>query len=269
MTERITSLQNPKIKNIIRLEKAKEREEQNLFLIEGLHEGIMAVRAGYQIHSIFYCPDIIAARDIEKLVSKAGLSEGIFEITKEVYQKIAYRTGTEGLCILARPVKQKLNELRLSQVPLILVLEAVEKPGNLGAILRTADAAGLDAVIICDPKTDFYNPNVVRSSIGCLFTVQTASCTNEEALDFLNTHGIKAYAAALTAEHFYQETDFDKPSAIIMGTESTGLSDFWLYKSEKQIKIPMLGKIDSLNVSTSAAILVFEAMRQRGFRRRY
>ena len=144
-------------------------------------------------------------------------------------------------------------------------MEAVEKPGNLGAILRTADAAPADAVIVCDPHTDIYNPNVVRSSIGCLFTVQTAVCSNQEALDFLKKKNIHAYAAELNAAEFYQNVDFSHPSAIIMGTEADGLSSFWLKHADSRIKIPMRGKIDSLNVSVSTAILTFEAMRQRDF----
>ena len=155
----------------------------------------------------------------------------------------------------------------MSACPLILVLEAVEKPGNLGAVLRTADAAKVDAVIICDPLSDLYNPNTIRSSIGCIFTNQVVSCNSSEAIAWLREMNIPTYAAELTATDFYHETDLSGPIALIMGTEATGLSRLWLDGAEHRIKIPMLGRIDSLNVSISAAVLVFEAMRQRGFRK--
>jgi TrmH family RNA methyltransferase len=159
-----------------------------------------------------------------------------------------------------------LNQLRLSKNPLLLILESVEKPGNLGAVLRTADAAGVDAVIICDPHTDFYNPNVIRSSVGCVFTNQIASATSEETINWLKENNIKIFSTYLKASAPYHETDFTKPCAIILGTEATGLSDLWVKKSDATIIIPMQGKIDSMNVSTAAAVVVFEARRQRGFR---
>ncbi len=146
----------------------------------------------------------------------------------------------------------------------MIILESVEKPGNLGAILRTADAAAVDAVIVCDPQTDIYNPNVVRSSVGALFTVQTAVCSSKEAMDWLDQHSIALYAAELEAAELYQNVDFSVPSAIVMGTEAEGLTNSWLNYATKRIKIPMRGKIDSLNVSVSTAVLTFEAMRQRG-----
>ena len=182
-----------------------------------------------------------------------------------MFEKIAYREGSDGLLTLASPKNHTLNDLKLSETPFIIILEAVEKPGNLGAILRTADAAQADAVIICDPATDLYNPNAIRSSVGCLFTVQTAVCSSQDALDFLRYKKIKSFAAELQASQWYQDTDFSVPSAIVMGTEADGLTDFWLTNADARIKIPMRGKIDSLNVSVSTAVLTFEAMRQRGF----
>ncbi|MND45599.1 23S rRNA (guanosine-2'-O-)-methyltransferase RlmB [compost metagenome] len=189
----------------------------------------------------------------------------IFYISKDVFDKIAYREGSDGLIIVAEPKYLTLETLALSPNPFLIILEAVEKPGNLGAILRTADASQADAVIVCDPRTDIYNPNAIRSSVGCVFTTQIVASTNEEVLAWLRSKGITSYAAALTATEFYHETDMAKPCAIVMGTEATGLTDHWLSGANKQIKIPMRGKIDSLNVSTSTAILAFEAMRQRGF----
>jgi TrmH family RNA methyltransferase len=188
-----------------------------------------------------------------------------YTVSKEVFDKMAYRENSDGCLAVAEIKNSVLSEIKLSDSPFIIVLEGIEKPGNLGAILRTADAAQVDAVIICDPKTDIYNPNVIRSSVGCVFTNQVVACTSEEALEYLTKNGISSYAAALTASDYYQKTDMAKSCAIVMGTEADGLSEFWLEKSDKQIKIAMRGKIDSLNVSTSCAVLVFEAMRQRGF----
>jgi len=262
--EKITSLQNPKVKNIGKLSKAKERREQNLFTIEGARELLLALSSDYEIDSVFICPELFAKTDYPDVLDNIPNSRKI-EVSETVFEKIAYREGSDGLITLAHPQGHTLENLSLSKNPFIIILEAVEKPGNLGAILRTADAAQADAVIICDPATDLYNPNVIRSSVGCLFTVQIAICTSQEALDFLNAKKIKTFAAELQASEWYQDTDFTQSSAIIMGTEADGLTDFWLNNADARIKIPMRGTIDSLNVSVSTAILTFEAMRQRGF----
>lgn len=262
--ERITSLQNTKIKNIVKLSKSKERREQNLFVIEGARELSLALSANYEADSVFVCPELFSKTDYPEVLDTISQHK-LYEVSEAVFEKIAYREGSDGLLTLARPKNHTLNDLQLSDNPFIIVLEAVEKPGNLGAILRTADAAQADAVIICDPATDLYNPNAIRSSVGCLFTVQTAVCTSKEALDYLHKKNIESFAAELQASQWYQDTDFTKASAIIMGTEADGLTDFWLSHADKRVKIPMRGKIDSLNVSVSTAILTFEAMRQRGF----
>lgn len=262
--EKITSLQNPGIKNIVKLAKSKERKEQNLFLIEGARELSLAMTADYEIYSVYICPELFRKTDYPDVLDSIGDNK-LFEVSEAVFEKIAYREGSDGLLTLARPNNHTLNNLKLSENPFIIILESVEKPGNLGAILRTADAAQADAVVICDPATDLYNPNAIRSSVGCLFTVQTAVCSSREALDFLRDKKIKSFAAELQASQWYQDTDFSIPSAIIMGTEADGLTDFWLTNADARIKIPMRGKIDSLNVSVSTAVLTFEAMRQRGF----
>jgi len=265
MIEKIVSLQNPRIKNIDKLtSKARERKEQGLFIIEGAREITLALEGGYTLDSVFVCPKLFAKINHPQVLCDIS-SLPLFEVTPDIFNKIAYREGSDGLLALAKPKSHSLENLSLPENPFIIVLEAVEKPGNLGAILRTADAAPADAVIVCDPHTDVYNPNVVRSSIGCLFTVQTAICSNQEALHFLKEKNIHSYAAELNAAEFYQNTDFSRPSAIIMGTEADGLSSFWLEHADSRIKIQMRGKIDSLNVSVSTAILTFEAMRQRGF----
>lgn len=262
--EKITSLQNPRIKNIIKLGKNKERKSQGLFIIEGARELSLAISAGYEINSVFVCSDLFAKTEYPDVLDTIE-QDNIFELTLPVFEKIAYREGSDGLLTLAKPKAHTLANLELSDNPFVIILEAVEKPGNLGAILRTADAAQADAVIVCDPATDLYNPNAIRSSVGCIFTVQTAVCSSPEALEYLQVRKIKTFAAELQASQWYQDTDFRSPSAIVMGTEADGLTSFWLNNADARIKIPMRGKIDSLNVSVSTAVLTFEAMRQRGF----
>ncbi len=260
----ITSLQNPAIKNIVKLSKSKERREQQLFVIEGARELSLALQSDYQIQAVYVCREMFERTKYPDVLNSLP-DTIIFDISFPVFEKIAYRENSDGVVALAKPKLHTLNDLKLSENPFLIVLESVEKPGNLGAILRTADAAAVDAVIVCDPQTDLYNPNVVRSGVGGIFTVQTAVCTSLEAVEWLAEKKITSFAAELQAAEFYQNVDFTQPSAIVMGTEADGLTDFWLKNAKKRIKIPMRGKIDSLNVSVSTAILVFEAMRQRGF----
>ena len=260
--EKITSVQNPKIKNLKRLEKASERREQNLILIEGLREIVLAHRAGYEIDSLFICEEIFTSSK-EYSLPQFSIFNFQFSISKDVYDSIAYRESTEGIIATAKPKNNSLENLMLKENPLILVIEAVEKPGNLGAMLRTCDAAGVDAVIICDAKTDVYNPNVIRSSIGTVFTNQIAVCETKEAIDFLKKNSITTFAAELSAVKFHYEQNFKTATAIIVGTEATGLSNEWMNAANEKIKIPMLGEIDSLNVSVSAGIILFDAVRQR------
>ena len=263
--EKITSLQNPKIKLLKKLEKASERKEQNLFVIEGLREAVLAVRAGYELVSVFVCEEILKQNGgyhFEELESTKQKPE-IFTVSKEVYDSIAYRETTEGVIVTARPQNHRLDGLGLSKDPLVLVIEAVEKPGNLGAMLRTCDAAKVDAVFICDAKTDIYNPNVIRSSIGTVFTNRIIVCETPEAIAFLKRSGIAICAAELSATKLHYQQNLKQATAIVVGTEATGLSETWMNAADAHIKIPMLGEIDSLNVSVSAAVLLFEAVRQR------
>ena len=189
----------------------------------------------------------------------------IIEINKEVYQKLAYRDTTEGILAIAKSKSLKLSDLKLSENPLILVVESLEKPGNIGAVLRTADAANLDAVLIANPKSDLYNPNIVRSSVGCLFTNQIATGTSEEIIAFLKEKKINFYSATLQNSTSYHTQNFTTPTALVVGTEATGLTQQWRDAATQNIIIPMQGEIDSMNVSVAAAILIFEAKRQRGF----
>ncbi|MDR2627585.1 MAG: RNA methyltransferase [Dysgonamonadaceae bacterium] len=264
--EIISSLQNSRIKNIVRLSsKAKERKEQGIFLIEGARELSLALTGGYVPDSVFICRELFAHTDYPHVLDNIP-GHIRYEIARRVYEKIAYRENADGILALAQMRTHRPDDLHLPENPFLILLEAVEKPGNLGAILRTADAAKVDGVIVCDPSTDIYNPNTVRSSVGCLFTVPLAVCSSSEALSWLKARGIHSFAADLAAGQWYHETDFTQSSAIIMGTEADGLSAFWLENAEQRIKIPMRGAIDSLNVSVSTAIITFEAMRQRSFK---
>ncbi len=264
MTDPIISAANPRIKNMLKLQaNSRDRHNQNLFVIEGYREIHRAMVSGIEIKELYVCPELDRqGRSEELLVMNSQIR--LFEVGKAAFSRIAYREGSDGLVALAVPRNLGLSDLKLSKNPLILVLESVEKPGNLGAIMRTADAAGIDAVIVCDPLTDIYNPNAIRSGVGCIFTCQVVTCSSKEAIDWLNQKKIKIYAAALTEKaSIYHQMDYIGSTAIVMGTEATGLKDEWLDNSEFQIIIPMKGIADSMNVSTSAAVLVFEAVRQR------
>ena len=263
-TEIITSAQNPKIKTLLELQdKSKARRREGLFVVEGARELLHCISAGYRVHSLFVCPDIISDNCLREIDAAADGKCSCFELPKHLYEKVAYRGGTEGVIAELRCRSHKLEDLDIKENPVVVVLESVEKPGNLGAILRSADAAGVDAVIVCDPLTDLYNPNLIRSSIGGIFTVQTAAASSEETIKWLNDKNIKIYTAQLQDSSWYYDTDMTGGTAIVMGTEATGLTDVWRQAADAHIKIPMLGRLDSLNVSVSAAILMYEAVRQR------
>lgn len=261
--EKLTSTNNPKIKQFVHLAKARERKNQNLIIIEGYREISMAFNFHFTLKELYICQDIINNQEIVSLISRINCPK--YEITRVLFEKIAYRDNSDGIIALAEPRNLKLEDIKLSKNPLVLVLESVEKPGNLGAILRTSDAAMVDAIFVCDPQTEIFNPNVIRSSLGCVFSKQIITCTSQQAIEYFRENKIKTYAACLTAQSFYHENDLTGSAAIIMGTEADGLTDKWIKESDFQIKIPMLGDVDSLNVSTSAAILIYEALRQRKF----
>lgn len=261
--KQITSIQNPFVKNLVLLQdKAKARKQSGTFIIEGQREIELAIKGGYELETILFLPEIISENQIKKVTAQ---QVELIEISKEVYQKLAYRDTTEGIIAIAKSKPLRLSDLKLSKNPLILVAEGLEKPGNLGALLRTADAANIDAVIIANPKSDLYNPNIVRSSVGCLFTRQIAVATSEEAIAFLKENSIHIYCATLQDSATYHTQNYTEPTALVVGTEATGITEVWRNKSTKNINIPMQGIIDSMNVSVAAAILLFEAKRQRGF----
>lgn len=261
--ENITSAQNPKIKALLELqEKSKARRKEGMFVVEGRRELMHCIDAGYKPFSIFFCQEIISADDINE-IAQATDQCSFYQIPQHLYDKVAYRGGTEGVIAEMHCKEMSLESLQLKENPLVVVLESVEKPGNLGAVLRSADASGVDAVIVCDPLTDMFNPNLIRSSIGAIFTVPVATASSEDTIKWLKSKGIKIYTAQLQDSEWYYDTNMKGGTAIVMGTEATGLTDIWRKAADAHIKIPMLGRLDSLNVSVSAAILMFEAVRQR------
>ena len=263
--EIITSTQNPKIKRLIQLQqKSSERKSAGLFVVEGAREVLHCLHSGYELSTLCVCPEILEGYEgAAELLSLVRQGQG-YEVSPKVYRRVAYREGTEGVIAQMKVKTLRLDDLDLPENPLLMILERVEKPGNLGAVLRSADAAAADAVIVCDPLTDLYNPNLIRSSIGAVFTVPTVACSSEECIDFLKRKGIQILTAQLQDSSLYYDTDMRRGTAIVMGTESTGLTNIWRNAADAHIRIPMKGQLDSLNVSVSAAILLFEAVRQRG-----
>jgi len=267
--KQITSSQNPFVKSLVVLqEKAKARKQSGTFLIEGMREIELALKGKYEVETVLFLPELITESGIRNVVIPSAVEGNVpemIQISKEVYQKLAYRDTTEGIIAVAKSKSLALSDLVLPKNPLILVMEAIEKPGNIGAMLRTCDAANVDAVIIANPKTDLYNSNIVRSSVGCLFTNQIATGTSEEVIKFLNKKNITIFGATLQNSQFYHTQDYTTPTALVVGTEATGLTQVWRENTIQNIIIPMQGEIDSMNVSVASAILIFEAKRQRGF----
>lgn len=265
MMKQITSSQNPYIKQLLLLrEKSRERKKSGLFIIEGQRELILAIKGGYLIENLLFYPDLFSKTEAEALSNKTIT---LIEISKDVYQKLAYRDTTEGVIAVAKTKDLSLNHIQFNtKHPLILIAEAPEKPGNIGALLRTADAANVDAVIIANPKTDLYNPNIIRSSVGGVFTNQIAIGETQDIISFLKKNNINIYCAALQASVNYHTQNYTEATAIVVGTEATGLNNDWLNSSTQNIIIPMQGEIDSMNVSVAAGIIIFEAKRQRHFK---
>lgn len=285
--ETITSAQNRKVKELLTLvEKSKARSAAGLFVVEGQRELGHCLDAGFIPETLFICGEVMAVQNnavngaktghlAENIEGKDGLDAliakaealnsrlGVVQIPAFLYEKVAYRGSTEGIIAEVHSVPRALEDLRLGERPLVMVLESVEKPGNLGAVLRSADAAGADAVIVCDPLTDIWNPNLIRSSVGAVFSVPVAVCTSADAIAFLKKRGIRILTAQLQDSEWYYDTDMTGATALVMGTESTGLTQVWRDSADAHIKIPMLGRLDSLNVSVSAAVLLYEAVRQR------
>ena len=261
----ISSIQNPYIKELIKLqEKSRERKKKQLFLVEGKREISLVIDSSYKIKTVLFINDDTI--DNEEILNQLPKDIERIEISKEVYEKLAYRETTEGIIAVVQSIDFSLSNLKFSTpTPLIMVMEGIEKPGNIGAMLRTADAANVDAVLIANPKTDLFNPNIIRSSVGCVFTNQIAVDSSENIIHFLLQNNINIYSATLQNSNAYHKEDYTKASAIVVGTEATGLTEIWREKATQNINIPMQGKIDSMNVSVACAIAVFEAKRQRNF----
>lgn len=259
----ITSFQNPSIKNLVLLQsKSKARRDQNVFLVEGQQEVELCISGGFELIEVYFCPDYISLEQVEALVNSTEIM--LNSVPQKIYRKIAYRGSTEGFVAVVKNKPNHFQNLDLTiQNPLILVAEAPEKPGNIGALLRTADACGADAVLIADLKTDLYHPNIIRSSVGTVFTNQIGLGTSEEIIQFLKFNNIRIFCAILQEAKDYTLVDYTGATAVVMGTESAGLTEVWREASDQNIIIPMQGKVDSMNVSVASGILLFEAVRQR------
>lgn len=258
---KITSLQNGKVKLAVALRDRRSREETKQFLIEGYREILRAVDARRKIDTLFICPELFLGENNQQLIAKCNAE--IVECTPEVFAKISYRDRSDGLLAIAPQMHLDLKDLHFSKNPFLLIAESIEKPGNLGTILRSSDAAGVDAVIVCDPTTDIHNPNVVRSSIGTLFTLPVLEADGEETLAYLKQNNIALVAATPHAKKEFTEVDLTVPLAIVVGTEQYGLSENWMNKADIAVRIPMCGVADSLNVASATTLLLYEVLRQR------
>jgi RNA methyltransferase, TrmH family len=255
----ITSLQNPRVKYIVRLrDDRRQRRQDGLMLVEGYDEIQLALSAGHRPRTI-----LSAAELVSRQIRVDDLDAEWISVSRAVFEKMSYRENPDGWLAVFPIPRISLGDLKLRETPLVIVAESVEKPGNLGAILRTADAAAVDALLVCDPRVDLWNPNVVRASRGAAFSVATVECDNASALDWLQQRAIRILAATPSANEVFFDIDLRQPVAIAVGTEDEGLSDFWLSHADVKIKIPMAGRLNSLNVSVSTALIVYEAVRQR------
>ena len=262
----IRSPHNPRVKNLVRLRDGGHRRRQGLFIIEGRRELSRALEKGIALSEIYYAPEYFPSTEYQEVVTtaQAGGAE-VCHLSKEAFAKCSYRQGPDGLLAVVPQWKHTFEDIRLSNQPLVLVLESVEKPGNLGALLRSADAAGVDAVILTDPVTDIFNPNVIRASQGAVFSQTVVVSDNEAARNWLSCQNIHCFATTPKAEQDYWQADLTQPAALVLGSEKDGLSKFWLdpESTADRLKIPLQGRSDSLNVSAAAAVILFEALRQR------
>ena len=263
--ERITSLQNPRVKQLVRLRERRERDELGLFLVEGYREVRRALEKGVALKELYFSSDWFLGENEPALIEQARQAGAqLFELSKDAFAKVAYRERPDGLLAVAPQWRRSLDDLKLAAAPFLLVCESIEKPGNLGTILRSADAAGCDAVILCDAVTDIFNPNVVRASTGVLFSVPVVVADSPTVHAWLRAKGIRTAATTPHTDNLYTQTDLGGPLAIVMGSEQYGLSEFWMKGADVLVRIPMAGQADSLNVAMATIITLFEAVRQRG-----
>ena len=261
--EVISSPGNRRVKSLVRLRTRRGRDRENVFLVEGVKEVDRALAWQHQMLTVYWCPSLCAAEGAEELVEKVEESVEVVELSQPAFRKISYRGHPDGLLAVLRQPRLALSELRLGPCPLLLVVESMEKPGNLGAMLRTAEAAGVEAVVVADPATDIFNPNVVRASLGSLFTLPLAVATGGDASRWLREQGVKVVATSPSADRLCWNVDLRGAVAVVIGSERSGLSDRWLSGADRQVLIPMSGSVDSLNAGAAAAVLLFEARRQR------
>lgn len=267
MAKLITSIQNPLIKNIVSLvTKAGARKEQALFVVEGIRETRLALRGGRPLKYILMEAGMGAHAEIQEIISWAGSDNNceVIETTTPVFEKIAYRTGVPNLVAIGQIQAQNIQDIKLPEKPLVLVLERLEKPGNLGAILRTADAAGVDLVLVCDPQIELYNPNALRAGLGAIFALPVVELPAKDAVEWLQSKQVKIATTYIDkkSKNLFS-TDLRGPLAIVMGSEAQGVSEVWIKAADLTLIIPMFGKVDSMNVSASAAVVLYEAVRQR------
>lgn len=262
--EKITSLQNPRVKQLVKLRDRRPRDEAGVFLVEGYREIRRALEKNVALQEIYFSPEWFLGENERALIAQAEAAGAkSFELSKEAFAKVAYRERPDGLLAVAPQWKRDLSDLKLGAEPFLLVVEAIEKPGNLGTILRSADAAGCDAVIVCDPVTDIFNPNVVRASTGVLFSVPLVVSESERVWEWLKERRIRTVATTPAAEKIYSDVEMKGAIAVVMGSEQYGLSEFWLKNADVPVRIPMAGQADSLNVAMATIITLFEAVRQR------
>ena len=270
--EKITSLQNPRVKQLVKLRDRRPRDEAGVFLIEGYRQILRALDKSIAVTELYVCPDWFLGENEDALIARAEAAGAkVFELSKDAFAKVAYRERPDGLLAVAPQWRRSFADLETilaakgdGHAPFLLVVEAIEKPGNLGTILRSADAAGVDALIVCDPVTDLFNPNVVRASTGVLFSVPVIIAGSQDVREWLRARGVRSVATTPSATDLYTGTDLRGPLAIVMGSEQYGLSDYWLAEADQRVVIPMAGQADSLNVAMATIITLFEAVRQRG-----
>jgi len=260
----ITSIVNQKIKDVVKLRDSSFRHKNNLFIIEGCREISLALKAQISIKELYICRDFFKGRKEEEIIALfKNSNSSVYEVNSKVYEKIAYGNRREGLISVAQQPKYKLTDIQLTTNPFLVIAEGIEKPGNLGAILRSIDAAGFDGLIAVDSLTDIYNHNIVRSSIGTIFTKPIIRASSQELLEWLKKQKITIVCADPIGSSLYTSVDLNKPTALVLGSEKKGISSFWRKQASIIASIPMKGKADSLNVSATAAVFIFEALRQR------
>jgi RNA methyltransferase, TrmH family len=262
--QHITSRQNVRVKEAAKLRLARQRERQGRFLIDGAREILRAIEAGVEILESFVCESLVVDDEGRRAVTRLAETHAVrATVTAEVFEKLCFGERAGGVLVVAKTPARGLDQLKLSGSPLIAVIEGVEKPGNVGAILRSADGAGVDAVVIADPRTDLFNPNTIRASLGTVFSANICTATTEETLTWLRELNLRSFAARPEAELLYTEADYRGGAAIVLGSEAEGLSSQWRGASVTGVRLPMRGIADSLNVSATAAVLFYEAQRQR------